>query len=79
MPKIFVHHREHPDSEFINSEIEYASVPAVGEYLITNTTGEWHRVYAVVHCPSGRTNDAEVYTSPISRDERHSVILQRMA
>lgn len=64
MAKVFFHYKETSDGEWNNEGREFSRIPCVGEYVGLSTSGEWHRIYAVIHCSFDAEFEAEVYSTP---------------
>lgn len=61
MARVFLHHKDKPNLEWINEEREFNRIPCIGEYVALNFSSPWYRVYAVVHCPFDAEVEAEVF------------------
>jgi hypothetical protein len=67
MIKVFLHHKEGSEEEWVNEDCEFTRIPCIGEYVALSSKSLWYRVYAVVHCPFEEAEIvAEVYLSPPS-------------
>ena len=63
MVKVFFHYKTLESPEWQNEERLFTRVPVVGEYVALSWSAEFHRVYAIIHCPfEGSHFDAEVYS-----------------
>jgi len=77
--KVFLHTRRPQNKEIVNETAEFASIPAVGEYISIPSSDEYYyKVLLVVHYPVTDEErqppaeyDAEVYALGIKSSEAH--------
>ncbi len=67
--RVFLHTADLLERESSNSRIDFARVPAVGEYVTTGDNAEWYQVRLVVHTPQSKEFDAEVFAFRTNRVE----------
>jgi hypothetical protein len=67
MAKVYLHHKENDEGDWINEERQFTRVPCVGEHVALASNSLYYRVFAVVHCPFEADFEAEVYLhKPVS-------------
>lgn len=60
--RVFLHTRSSGQRDWTNTEVDFAQIPAVGEYVATRMGNpDWYVVELVVHTPFPCDFDAEVY------------------
>lgn len=59
--KVFFHSRNHEQQSWRNESINFAQLPAIGDYVATSSDGPWYRIEVVVHTPFPCDFDAEAY------------------
>ena len=70
MPKVFVHTQSaRGKCDWDNEGRDFLRLPVVGEYIALSSTGEWHRVDLVLHCPFEAGYAAEIFATRVNHHD----------
>lgn len=69
MIKVVFHTHDKGEDNWNDESLQFATLPSVGEYVVTSVSSPWYRVELVVHTPFPCESDAEVYAVKVDSKE----------